>query len=150
MRVLIPLTLALILGLVACGAPSNRGADEAADSKGRVQGNQDEPYVLPFEFGNGRVIVVPGDNLVQFIVSVTGLANQEYEVALAGEGNSGGVIFGEGNALLKFGDLHGNTTVLPDRGNILMWSIQPERIVVDAERWQDRFGCMWLINKECV
>lgn len=133
MRFLIPLTLALILGLVACSAPSNRGADEPVGSNGSVQGNQDEPYVLPFEFGNGRVIVVPGDNMVQFIVSVKGLANQEYEVAFAEGGNSGGVIFGEGNALLKYGELHGNTTVLPVHGTILMWSIQPERVVVAAQ-----------------
>ncbi|HEX6292285.1 MAG TPA: hypothetical protein VFZ66_24065 [Herpetosiphonaceae bacterium] len=115
--------LYIVIPIIVIGALlMSRGVVSTAAS------NPAQPYVLTFPEGSGNVVVIPSKNKVQFVVSLEGLADGEYEIAL--EGDSGqGAMFGAGNAHLQAGQLSGDTAIRPHVGNILMWAVHPERVV---------------------
>jgi hypothetical protein len=90
-----------------------------------------DPYVVNFERGIGRVIVVPPwrSQLIQLIVEADGLEDTAYEAFIEREDGGGGVTLGPDNLQLAYGRKVGETMVAPARGRLLAWYICPERIV---------------------
>lgn len=109
--------------LAGCGPTLTPAGDEAAVAA----------ITARFEDGKGSVTIIRDENLVQFVVHVSGLAAGSYEVTLEGEGK-GGVTFGAGNAHAHFGELRGETALAPTQGRLLIWSVHPERVVADLVR----------------
>jgi len=118
-----------------CMTPSGPRTADASGAKGLAQFG-DAPYVVEFEKGEGRLIVVPpsaNQNIVQFIIEARNLDRKpevrEYELFLHLEDGGGGVTFGQGALQVMYGGKKTDTIVVTSAGGILAWTIAPMRMV---------------------
>jgi hypothetical protein len=91
----------------------------------------DDPHVVSFEKGSGRVVIVPRwkSQFVQLIVEADGLGDSAYEAFIEKEDGGGGVTLGPDNLQLAYGRRVGETLLTPTRGRLLAWYVCPERIL---------------------
>jgi hypothetical protein len=107
------------------------------------------PYIVEFEKGEGRLIVVPPSErqrIVQFIFEAHKLEDREYELSFHREDGGGGAILGQESLKVMYGTKKTDTIVVPSDGEILAWSFAPMRMVTGTnarvilrrrDRWEE-------------
>ncbi len=128
-------------------SPSGPKTADASGAKVAAQIG-DAPYVVEFDKGEGRLIVVPPSarqSIVQFIFEAHGLEDREYELFFQRE-DGGGATFGQGALHVMWEGKKTDTIVVPSGGGILAWSIAPTRMASGAyarvvlrrrDRWEE-------------
>ncbi|MDX8360715.1 hypothetical protein [Cytobacillus sp. IB215316] len=89
--------------------------------------------LIEFENNNGYIVLIKDANSVQLVVDVYNLEKGKYTVAIV-DNHDNGVLVGEGNVSMKYGQLIDDVTFTPSNSHKLrLWTVHPTRLFEKGE-----------------